>query len=140
MPDTFTPEKRRDVMSRVKGTNTKPEKIVRSLLHSMGYRFRLHRKDLPGKPDIVLPKYHAVVFVHGCFWHGHEGCRRAARPTTNAEFWNKKIDGNIRRDATTLEALHAAGWRAIVVWQCELRDAASVSAKLDRFLKAETNP
>ncbi len=137
MSDKFTPEKRREIMSRVRGKDTKPEKLVRSLLHNMGYRFRLHRKDLPGKPDIVLPKHHKVVFVHGCFWHGHEECRRAARPATNAEFWNKKIDGNIKRDAQKLEELKATGWHALTIWQCELRDLEALRGKIDRFLKGE---
>jgi DNA mismatch endonuclease (patch repair protein) len=124
-------------MSRVKGKDTKPEKLVRSLLHSMGYRFRLHRKDLPGKPDIVLPKHRKVVFVHGCFWHGHDGCPRAARPAANAEFWNRKIDGNIKRDAQKLEELKVAGWQALTIWQCELRNVEALRAKLSKFLKGE---
>jgi DNA mismatch endonuclease (patch repair protein) len=115
--DKFTPEERSRVMSRVKGRDTKPERIVRSLLHSLGYRFRLHRRDLPGKPDIVLPKYRKVVFVHGCFWHGHESCPRAARPTSNVEFWNTKIDSNIRRDQSAQEELAKLGWSCFIVWQ-----------------------
>src|SRR5262245_34234702 len=98
MADRFTAEQRSRNMSRVRGRDTQPEIIVRKLLHRLGYRFRLHRKGLPGKPDIVLPKYRTAIFVHGCFWHGHPGCRRSARPTTNVEFWNRKIDGNVERD------------------------------------------
>lgn len=116
----MTPEQRSRNMSHVRGRNTKPELTVRRLLHSMGYRFRLHRKDLPGHPDIVLPKYHKVIFVHGCFWHGHEGCRKAARPSTNVDFWNRKLDGNLARDRRVREELTALGWGTIVIWQCEL--------------------
>ena len=121
-------------MARVKGRNTKPEKVVRSLLHGMGYRFRLHRKELPGKPDVVLPKYRKVVFVHGCFWHGHYGCRRAARPSSNTEFWNTKIDGNMERDRRSVISLESLGWRALTVWECELRDKESLKETLKGFL------
>ncbi len=93
--DAFSREKRSQIMSRVSGKNTKPELIVRSQLHKLGYRFRLHRKDLPGKPDITLPKHKKVIFVHGCFWHGHTDCRRSKRPTSNEKFWNEKLDKNI---------------------------------------------
>ena len=124
-------------MSRVKGRDTRPEKVVRSLLHRMGYRFRLHRKDLPGKPDVVLPKHGKVVFVHGCFWHGHEGCRRAARPKTNAEFWDRKIDSNIERDARTRGELESMGWDVLTVWQCEMRDEAALKDRLRTFLGDE---
>jgi DNA mismatch endonuclease (patch repair protein) len=121
-------------MARVKGRDTKPEKIVRSLLHALGYRFRLHRKDLPGKPDIVLPKHGKVVYVHGCFWHGHTACPRAARPTSNVEFWNTKLDGNIARDIAAQKALRKLGWRYLVVWQCEIRDVNGLKRKLVNFL------
>ena len=134
MADTFTAEQRRTVMSHVKGRDTKPEVKVRRILHGLGYRFRLHRKDLPGKPDIVLPKYRAVVQVHGCFWHGHPGCRRSARPTTNVEFWNRKIDGNIARDQAAYEALGRLGWAVLVVWECETRDLDALKERLTRFL------
>jgi DNA mismatch endonuclease, patch repair protein len=121
-------------MSRVKGKDTNPERLVRRLLHRLGYRFRLHRKDLPGKPDIVLPKHRKVIFVHGCFWHGHEGCPRAARPTTNVDFWNKKIDGNIRRDIEAQRALASLQWDALVVWQCQTRDIEHLQRRLIAFL------
>jgi DNA mismatch endonuclease (patch repair protein) len=124
-------------MSRVKGRDTKPEKVVRSLLHAMGYRFRLHRKDLPGKPDIVLPKHHKAIFVHGCFWHGHENCRRAARPVSNADFWNKKIDGNIARDRAAQAELKKSGWDFLVIWQCEMKDVEALQKNLEQFLKHE---
>jgi DNA mismatch endonuclease (patch repair protein) len=132
--DKFTPEERSKVMSRIKGRDTKPEKVVRSLLHVLGYRFRLHRRDLPGKPDIVLPKYKKAIFVHGCFWHGHKSCPRAARPTSNVEFWNKKLDSNLRRDAAVQEELIKLGWSFFIVWQCEMRDLAELTEKLKGFL------
>ena len=116
MADKFTPEERSRIMSRVHGRDTKPVKIVRILLHAMWHRFRLHRKDLPVKPDVVLPKHKKAVFIPGCFWHGHVGCPRAARPTSNIGFWNKKIDGNITRDAAAQKKLTALGWKHLVVW------------------------
>ena len=94
MPDVFSKSKRSEIMSHIGQKDTQPEIVVRKMLHRMGYRFRLHRKDLPGKPDIVLPKYRKVIFVHGCFWHGHEGCPRAALPETNREFWEQKVEKN----------------------------------------------
>lgn len=107
-------------MSRIRSQNTKPELAVRSLLHGMGYRFRLHRKDLPGKPDIVLPKWRTVIFVHGCFWHGCERCDRGVRiPKTNTEFWVEKITRNRRRDAMTIGRLREQGWKVLVLWECE---------------------
>lgn len=134
MADSITPAQRSANMAKVKGQNTKPEKVVRSLLHGMGYRFRLHRKDLPGKPDIVLPKHRKVVFVHGCFWHGHESCRRAARPSSNTEFWNIKINGNMERDQRAMLNLAALGWCALTIWECELRDKELLRKTLKNFL------
>ena len=118
--DIFTAKKRSEIMSRVKGKNTKPELMVRSQLHRAGFRFRLHRKDLPGKPDIVLPRLKTVIFVHGCFWHQHPGCRRATLPKQNAEFWKKKMAGNVARDEARQKELRALGWRVEVLWQCRL--------------------
>ena len=135
MTDTFTPEKRSSVMGRIKGRDTKPEKIVRSLLHRMGYRFRLQRRDLPGRPDIVLPKYQTVIFVHGCFWHGHRGCGRAKRPISNTDFWNTKIDRNIERDAETQAALRAAGWRVLTLWQCKMKDTEALAGQFSEFFE-----
>lgn len=120
-------------MSRVKSRDTQPELLVRRLLHRLGYRFRLHRKDLPGKPDIVLPKYKSVIFVHGCFWHGHN-CSRGKRPTSNVEFWNSKLDKNIDRDKKNQESLSQLGWRILTVWECEIRDADTLAIKLANFL------
>jgi DNA mismatch endonuclease, patch repair protein len=113
-------------MGRVRGRDTAPELAVRRELHRRGFRFRLHRQDLPGKPDIVLPKYKTVVLVHGCFWHGHAGCSRSRRPTTNIAFWDRKLDGNISRDAAVRKELEDSGWRVIVVWQCRIRTSADV--------------
>lgn len=120
--DTHTPEQRSRNMSRIKSKDTKPEKIVRSLLHSAGYRFRLHRKDLPGSPDIVLPKYNAIIFVHGCYWHRHPDCRYASTPKTNTKFWQNKFDANIKRDIAIQQALVGAGWNVIIVWGCETKN------------------
>jgi len=137
MPDRFSAEERSRIMSRVKGRDTQPELVVRRQLHRLGYRFRLHRKDLPGKPDIVLPKYRAVIFVHGCFWHGHPGCRRATRPASNTEFWDRKIDSNVARDAQAQAALAALGWRQLTIWQCQIRDPEALAERLTQFLSAE---
>jgi len=123
-------------MSRVSGKNTKPELVVRSLLHSMGYRFRLHRKDLPGKPDITLPKYHKVIFVHGCFWHGHTDCPRSKRPTTNEKFWRVKLDKNIERDKVIISSIRELGWSVLTVWACEVKDTDKLKNKLLSFLES----
>lgn len=121
-------------MAKVRGENTSPERLVRSLVHKMGYRFRLHRKDLPGKPDIVLPRHKKVIFVHGCFWHQHEGCPHAARPTSNTEYWNKKLDRNVIRDREHLQKLEYLGWSVLIVWECETRDHEKLLEKLQGFL------
>ncbi len=137
MPDLFSPEERSRVMAKVRGQDTNPEKIVRSLIHRMGYRFRLHVKDLPGKPDIVLPKHRKVVFAHGCFWRQHPGCEHAARPGSNTEYWNKKLDRNVIRDQEHLERLLYLGWNVLIVWECELKDLDQLVEKLRRFLSDE---
>ncbi len=121
-------------MSRISGKNTKPEVIVRSLLHKMGYRFRLHRKDLPGKPDITLPRHNKIIFVHGCFWHGHENCPRAKRPKSNRKFWDEKLDKNIARDKANFAKLQDLGWDIFVVWTCEVNNPVLLKQKLERFL------
>ena len=122
MPDMFSPEKRSEIMAKVHSSNTTPEICVRKLLHSMGYRFRLHRRDLPGNPDIVLPKYKTVIFVHGCFWHGCPTCRHARiRPVANAEYWEKKLNRTIERDKMIMAALEQMGWRVLVIWECETK-------------------
>ncbi|MAM39785.1 MAG: very short patch repair endonuclease [Erythrobacter sp.] len=117
--DVFSREKRSEVMSRVRSKDTRPELIVRRSLHRSGLRFRLHRRDLPGQPDIVLPSRKVVVFVHGCFWHRHPGCRRATMPASRTEFWKAKFDATVKRDAKAVCALEAAGWTVLVVWECE---------------------
>jgi DNA mismatch endonuclease (patch repair protein) len=131
MADIFTKEKRSDVMRAVKGRDTKPEKAVRSLLHVDGYRFSLCRKDLPGSPDIVLCKYRAVVFVHGCFWHRHEDCKAGCKePKSNVDFWRKKFNRNVERDAENVAELKAKGWKVVVAWECELRNAEGLLRRL----------
>lgn len=124
-------------MSRIKSRDTKPEKRVRSLLHRMGYRFRLHKKGMPGHPDIVLPRFQKVVFVHGCFWHGHEGCARASRPSSNKEYWRNKIAKNKARDAQVLKDLDDLGWKYEIVWECETKNLDALAERLERFLQGE---
>jgi len=128
--DTISPEKRSWTMAQVKGRDTRPELIVRSLLHRLGFRFRVQRKDLPGKPDIVLPKHKTVVFVHGCFWHRHPGCKRASTPADNFQYWRAKFSRTVTRDATHQAALEQSGWRVLVVWECELRDMEALARRL----------
>jgi DNA mismatch endonuclease (patch repair protein) len=116
-------------MSRIRSSDTKPEIALRKALHGLGFRFRLHDRRLPGKPDIVLPKHLTVIFVHGCFWHRHPGCKVATTPKTNTDFWIDKFDRNQSRDTRNSEALAAAGWRVIVVWECELSNPAKVNSR-----------
>ncbi len=127
MTDVFSKSKRSDVMSRIKGQNSKPELVVRSLLHRLGYRFRLHRTALPGKPDIVLPRFKTVIFVHGCFWHRHKDCRFAYTPKSRTDFWLKKLESNVLRDIQVKSDLETLGWRVITIWECELRDMDQLS-------------
>jgi DNA mismatch endonuclease Vsr len=134
MTDVFDKEKRSEIMSSVRSKNTKPEIIVRKLLHSMGYRFRLYREDLPGTPDIALPKYKMVIFVHGCFWHGHGGCPRAKLPKTNVDFWKEKIEKNIGRDRENIKRLNALGWKPIVIWSCEVKNPNKLNVYAHSFL------
>lgn len=131
--DRLTPERRSWLMSRIGSRDTGPELAVRSLLHRLGFRFRLHRRDLPGTPDIVLPGRHAVVFVHGCFWHGHT-CKRAGMPKSRNTYWAEKIEANRRRDANKRRMLRSRGWRVLTVWECELKNPDRLSARLLRFL------
>lgn len=121
MPERLTKEERSFNMSKVHGKDTKPELLVRSFLHKNGFRFRLHRKDLPGHPDIVLPKYKTVIFVHGCFWHRHEGCKRCTSPINNAEFWQQKFSVNVERDRIVRDTLEEQGWHVIIIWECEIK-------------------
>jgi DNA mismatch endonuclease, patch repair protein len=135
-----TPEERSRIMRAVKGQDTAPEMIVRRLAHAMGYRFRLHRKDLPGKPDLVFPGLRKVLFVHGCFWHGH-GCARGARiPVQNRDYWTAKIARNKERDKKAGSALKALGWSSLALWECELKDADAVSRRIAGFLASVKSP
>ena len=113
-------------MSAIKSKNTKPEIIVRKFLHSKGYRFRIHRKDLPGSPDIVLPKYKTVVFVHGCFWHRHEGCKYKTMPKTRKEFWENKFNQNIKRDKNNFKELEKLNWKVFVIWECQIKNLENI--------------
>ena len=117
-------------MSAIKSKNTKPEIKVRKVLHSMGYRFRLHSKDLPGSPDIVLPKYKTVIFVHGCFWHRHKNCKYASTPKTRQEFWNKKFKTNIERDLEIQDKIKNLDWRSVVIWECETKNMENLRDKI----------
>ena len=118
--DIWSKEKRSDVMSKIRSTNTKPEKLLRSLLHSKGLRFRIHRKDLPGKPDIIFPKQKLAIFVHGCFWHYHKDCNEGRIPSSNSKFWKDKLEKNILKDEKAIKDLIKIGWNVVVVWECEI--------------------
>jgi DNA mismatch endonuclease (patch repair protein) len=133
--DQFTSAERSEVMRRVASKDTTPERVVRSLAHQLGYRFRLHRDDLPGTPDLVFPRLRAVVFVHGCFWHQHSCPRGNRRPATNREYWNAKLERNVRRDRRNIRRLRRTGWRVLVVWECETRRPERVEQRLRRFLE-----
>jgi len=128
-------EQRSRNMSAIKSKNTKPEIKVRKVLHSMGYRFRLHSKDLPGSPDIVLPKYKTVIFVHGCFWHRHENCKYASTPKIRQEFWNKKFKTNIERDLEIQDKIKNIGWQSVVIWECEINELIKDSSMIINKLK-----
>lgn len=130
MTDTISKSKRSWVMSRIGSKNTAPEKRVRSMLHAMGYRFRLHRKELPGKPDITLAKHKTVIFVHGCFWHRHENCSKNRLPKSNVDFWRNKFEKNVERDERVVRDLRALGWRVEIIWECETVDEAALESRL----------
>jgi len=132
--DVFSTEKRSWVMSRIQGKDTKPEKTVRSILHHLGYRFRLHAK-LPGTPDIVLPKHRKVIFVHGCFWHRHKECKYAYNPKSRQEFWQEKFRGNVRRDKENKCQLEKLGWKVITIWECETKKPSYIMIKLHDIMK-----
>ncbi|MEI3559557.1 MAG: very short patch repair endonuclease [Akkermansia muciniphila] len=119
--DSLTPEQRSHNMAAVKSKNTQPELALRKLLFAQGYRFRIQRKDLPGTPDIVLPKYRTVIFVNGCFWHRHENCRYATTPSSNVTFWKKKFEANVKRDTVNYEKLKTLGWNVLIIWGCEMK-------------------
>jgi DNA mismatch endonuclease (patch repair protein) len=136
MADTLSPEARSRLMSRIRGKDTKPELAVRRILHSMGYRFRLHRRDLPGNPDIVLPRHGACIFVHGCFWHLHSNCKDARIPKTKRAWWRKKLEGNVARDKRHAAALRRLGWRVITVWECQTEQPQRLLKRLANLLPA----
>ena len=135
MPSEVNPEKSRQ-MALIRSKDTKPELIVRMVAHRLGYRYRLHRKDLPGKPDLVFPGRRAIIFVHGCFWHGHN-CKRGSRvPKTRTEYWRVKIAGNADRDRKAVAALEADGWRVLTIWECELTNQSSLETRISAFLES----
>jgi DNA mismatch endonuclease (patch repair protein) len=139
MADIVDPPTRSRMMANIKGSNTGPEIALRKALHALGLRYRLHDRKLPGRPDIVLPRWKAVIFVHGCFWHRHEGCRYATVPATRSQFWNEKFAANIFRDQRNLDGLASAGWRTRVVWECNLKTlgASTVANDVMYWLQSE---
>jgi DNA mismatch endonuclease (patch repair protein) len=134
--DTISKEMRSAVMARIRSKNTKPELVVRSLLHQMGFRFRLHNKSLPGKPDIVLPRHYKIVLVHGCFWHDHSKCRLASAPKSNVGYWQPKIKGNKLRDRRNKRKLIKDGWRVLEIWECEIRQKTGLAKRLKDFMRS----
>jgi DNA mismatch endonuclease, patch repair protein len=135
MTDVHSKEQRSRNMAAIRSADTRPEIRVRSLLHGLGYRFRLHRRDLPGKPDIVLPKYHTVIFVHGCFWHSHSCRYGVVKPATRSAFWSAKRTATVERDRRKEQALSEQGWRVLTVWECEIKHSEDLRRRLSRFLK-----
>ncbi len=134
MADVLTPDQRRRNMQAIRGRDTKPEMFVRRLVHKMGYRFRLHRKDLPGRPDLVLPQHRRVIYVHGCYWHVHTCRWGQVVPKTNAKFWATKRAGNVERDKNNRKEIESLGWSVLVVWECETREAETLRDRLAEFL------
>lgn len=134
MTDTFTGTKRSDVMRAIKSKNTKPEMVVRSVAHALGYRFRLHRRELPGCPDLVFAGRHKVIFVHGCFWHGHSGCKDGRLPKSNLGYWGAKIEKNRVRDKRSERRLRTLGWRVLTIWECQTSKTDALSRRIVRFL------
>lgn len=134
--DVFSVEKRSEVMSRIRGKNTKPEMTVRSLTYAMGYRYRLHGGQLPGTPDMVFSGRRKVIFINGCFWHGHKHCKKFKLPKSNAKFWRDKIWANRARDKRDILALGQKGWEVLTVWECELRDLDALASRISSFLEA----
>lgn len=139
MADLLTKARRSWNMSRIKGKDTGPEKIVRSLLHRLGYRFRLHKTKLPGRPDVVLSKHQTIIFVHGCFWHRHKKCKDATMPKTRREWWRAKLEGNAARDKRNQTALRRAGWRVLTVWECETEKPEKLTRRLERAIPRQQN-
>lgn len=137
MAEHITKAQRSRNMARVKNKNTAPELVVRKILHRLGFRFRLHRSDLPGNPDVVLPRHRKIILVHGCFWHGHD-CPRGKRPSTKQEFWNPKLDKNQQRDKANQEKLRELGWQVLVVWECQVKDTDKLTELLSDFMRCGT--
>lgn len=135
MGDVFSREVRSRIMAAITGKNTKPEVAVRSWLHSLGYRFRIHQTDLPGKPDIVLRRYRSIILVNGCFWHRHPRCKRATTPKSHDLYWKRKFKRNVQRDAEVRSRLKALGWKVFVVWECELQNRDRLVARLNKLLQ-----
>ena len=133
--DIWSKEKRSQVMSKIRSKDTKPERLLRSALHKHGYRFRIHRKDLPGKPDIVLPRYNAIIYVHGCFWHYHKECSEGRIPNTNSKFWRDKLKNNVEKDKNNQKACEKLGWKVLIIWECEIeKHLMKVVKKIDKLL------
>ncbi len=132
--DIWTKEKRSYVMGRILSQNTGPEKHVRKILSSMGYRYRLNAKNLPGKPDVVLPKHKSIIFIHGCFWHLHKGCRDGTIPKTRIKYWSDKLTKNVNRDKKNSQKLRKAGWKVLCLWECKTTDSEFLSRKIKLFL------
>jgi DNA mismatch endonuclease (patch repair protein) len=136
--DSLSKKRRSEIMSRIRSKHSVPELKVRSLIHRQGYRFRLHSKTLPGKPDLVFVGRKKIIFVHGCFWHSHSGCPKGRPPKSNLEFWLKKLEANKRRDAQARRKLRSQGWRVLTVWQCQLKHADSLMNRIVAFLETDT--
>lgn len=134
MTDTMSPHERSRRMALVRSVDTKPEMIVRKLIYGMGYRYRLHCRDLPGKPDLVFRSRRAVIFVHGCFWHRHSGCKSARMPKSKVAFWKAKLEGNKKRDVRDIGELKTSGWKVLIIWECELKSVKTLTTRLQRFL------
>lgn len=132
--DTLSPPERSERMGRVRSKNTKPELVVRRLVHSLGYRYRLHRTDLPGCPDLVFPSRRKLIFIHGCFWHRHEGCPNTRLPKSRLDFWQPKLEANSLRDAKNMRRLRSAGWGIMVIWECQIKHLARLERRIKRFL------
>lgn len=134
--DKLTRERRSENMRRIRSANTKPEIAVRRLVHSLGFRFRLHLRDLPGRPDIVLPKHRAIILVHGCFWHQHRRCIDGRQPQSNTSYWSSKLERNLKRDRSNARKLRRLGWRVLTIWECQL-GRADLHARITKFLDAK---
>ena len=136
MPDRLTPEARSAHMRRIRKVDTKPELAVRQTAHALGFRYRLHRRDMPGTPDLVFPRLRRVILVHGCFWHQHEGCKLARMPKSRLDYWRPKLERNQQRDREARDALAALGWDVLVIWECETGDREGLTLKIKRFLES----